>query len=174
MIIKSIRLKFYFLCLLSIAMLPTVAQAAIINLGAVLDGGQEVPPTLSAGTGSATITLDDLTNELSWNIIFSDLSGPAVGAHFHGPAPAGINAGVQVNIGAVSGLFSPMIGSSVINDSQESDLLAGLWYINIHTAEFPGGEIRGQVNVVPLPAATWLFGSGIVMIYGLLRRKPQV
>ena len=174
MIIKSIRLKFCFLCLLSIAMLPGAAQAATINLDAVLDGGQEVPPTLSAGTGSATIILNDLTNELSWNIIFSDLSGPAIGAHFHGPAPAGINAGVQVNIGAVSGLFSPMIGASVINDSQESDLLAGLWYINIHTAEFPGGEIRGQVNLVPLPAAIWLFGGGVVMICGLLRRKTQV
>ncbi|MBI1924117.1 CHRD domain-containing protein [Candidatus Poribacteria bacterium] len=121
----------------------------LIFLEAHLEGSQEVPPTNSTGTGDATMIFDLTTNELSWEITFQGLSGPATGAHFHGPAPAGVNAGIQVDIGAISGLNSPMIGSAIISNAQATDLLAGLWYINIHTALFPGGEIRGQVNISP-------------------------
>ena len=101
---------------------------------------------------------DDVTNLLSWNITYTGLLGTPTVSHFHGPAPVGFNAGVEVDIVLNSGgsIASPMIGSATITDDQETDLLAGLWYINIHTDAFPGGEIRGQVNVVPIPAAVWL------------------
>jgi hypothetical protein len=65
-------------------------------------------------------------------------------AHFHGPAAPGANAGVALPIGA-AGMASPAAGSATLNDAQVADLLAGRWYINIHTATHPGGEIRGQV-----------------------------
>jgi hypothetical protein len=52
------------------------------------------------------------------------------------------NAAVQV---AISILSNPTSGSATINDAQAADLLAGLWYINIHSTFSPGGEIRGQV-----------------------------
>ena len=115
--------------------------------------------------------LDDVTNLFSWDISWSGLSAPASAMHFHGPAPAGSNAGVQLNIGAISGLTSPSIGSSTITGDQASDLLAGLWYINIHTSTYAGGEIRGQVQVVPIPAAVWLFASGLFGLIGVARRK---
>lgn len=157
------------LLVLACCFIPFAAHAAIINLYATLDAAQEVPANASLGTGSATMTLDDVSNQLDWNIVFSGLTGDATAAHFHGPAAPGVNAGVQVNIGAISGLTSPMIGSTTITDTQEADLLAGLWYINIHTAMYPGGEIRGQVQVVPVPAAIWLLGSGLVALFGWRR-----
>ena len=163
----------FIVLLLSLTTYP--AHAAVINMSATLSGTQEVPPNGSAGTGSATIVFDDVSNELSWDILFSDLSGPATAAHFHGPAPVGTNAGVQVDIGAVSGLNSPMMGSATISDVQEADLLAGLWYINIHTSMFPGGEIRGQVlaQAVPIPAAAWLLVSGLTGLMAVARTRRR-
>ena len=155
-------------CLLSIP-----ASAATINLFASIDGNQVVPSsTGSPGTGTGIMTYDDITNLLSWNITYSGLIGTPTVSHFHGAALAGSNAGVQVDIAANSGgIASPMIGSATISEPQEADLLAELWYINIHTDNFPAGEIRGQVEVVPVPAAVWLFGSGLLGLIGIARRK---
>jgi hypothetical protein len=66
-------------------------------------------------------------------------------AHFHGPAPAGKNAGVVIPI-PMDKLASPIEGQATLTAAQESDLLAGNWYFNVHTAKNPGGEIRGQVE----------------------------
>jgi hypothetical protein len=105
-------------------------------------GGEEVPPTDSAGTGSGNITWNSDTKTLSWSIEFSGLSGPATAAHFHGPADVGANAGVQIPI---TDLESPSEGSATLTDAQAADLAAGKWYVNFHTEKFPNGEIRGQV-----------------------------
>jgi len=102
-----------------------------------------VNPPPSGGGGSGTVTYDDATNLLSWNITFSNLSGPAVAAHFHGPATPAENAGVIVTIGD---LTSPSVGSQVITEADEAQLLGGDWYINYHTSACGGGEIRGQVS----------------------------
>jgi hypothetical protein len=65
-------------------------------------------------------------------------------AHFHGPAPVGQNAKPQVAVDK-NALASPMKGKATLTDQQITDLMAGQWYFNIHTAENPSGEIRGQV-----------------------------
>ena len=71
-------------------------------------------------------------------------AGPATAAHFHGPAEAGKNAGVAVAI--PNAASSPAEGSATLTDAQAADLMAGKYYINVHTAANPGGEIRGQVT----------------------------
>jgi hypothetical protein len=129
------------------AVLATAALADVINLTATIDGEQA--GTGSPATGSATMTFDDQTSVLSWNITWSPLEGDITQAHFHGPAPPGQNAGIQVNWGQISGLVSPSIGESAITATQAADLLAGLYYINIHSTVDPGGEIRGQVLIAP-------------------------
>src|ERR1700742_1879014 len=111
---------------------------------AALDGKSEVPPTTSTGTGTADIDYDPASKKLSWKLSYSGLSGPATAAHFHGPAEAGKNAGVAVAI--PNATSTPVEGSATLTDAQAADLAAGKYYVNIHTAANPGGEIRGQVT----------------------------
>jgi len=114
------------------------------KMKATLDGKSQVPANTSAGTGTADIDYDAASKKLSWKVTYSGLSGPATAAHFHGPAAAGANAGVAVAI--PNATASPVEGSATLTDAQAADLVAGKYYINIHTAANPGGEIRGQVN----------------------------
>jgi hypothetical protein len=114
------------------------------KMKATLDGKAEVPPNASAGKGTADIDYDAATKKLSWKVTYSGLSGPATAAHFHGPAEAGKNAGVAVAI--PNATSSPAEGSATLTDAQAADLMAGKYYVNIHTAANPGGELRGQVT----------------------------
>jgi hypothetical protein len=119
---------------------PAFAEKMTVKL----DGASEVPPTSSTGTGTADLDYDAATKKLSWKLTYSGLTGPATAAHFHGPAEAGNNAGVEVAIpGATS---SPAEGSATLTDAQAADLKAGKLYVNVHTAANPKGEIRGQVK----------------------------
>jgi hypothetical protein len=123
----------------------TAASAATLQFHATMNGASEVPPKQTAGTGETLATLDTAKKELSYTVTFENLSGPATAAHFHGPAAAGANAGVVVPIGGKSPT-SPVHGTATLTDAQIKDLEAGMWYVNIHTAANPGGEIRGQVT----------------------------
>lgn len=120
----------------------TAARAEVIKLQAELKGSNEVPPNASAGSGKAEATFDTDTKVLSYTVSYSDLTGPAMGAHFHGPSDAGKNAGIVLPFKTVQ---SPIQGSAPLTDAQAADLLAGKWYANIHTAANPGGELRGQM-----------------------------
>jgi hypothetical protein len=123
----------------------SAASAAMVNFTATMNSASEVPPKTSAGTGDALATLDTATKTFTYTVTFQGLTGPATMAHFHGPAAPGANAGVQVPIGMNP--TSPVHGSKVLTDAQIADLMAGKWYVNVHTAANPGGEIRGQVMV---------------------------
>ena len=144
---------------LSIALLAVqISEAEVFDISAIINTAQENPaPTgVSASTGGfATVQYDDVSKELAWNIAWQDLTGPAEQMHFHAPAPAGANASSVVNIGDVSGLTSPSIGSTTVTDEFAGNLLNGLSYINIHTAANGPGEIRGQVS----PQNTNLFAT---------------
>jgi hypothetical protein len=118
--------------------------ASAEKLKATLDGKSEVPPNASAAKGTADIDYDPATKKLSWKLTYSGLSGPPTAAHFHGPAEAGKNAGVAVAI--PNAAASPVEGSATLTDAQAADLAAGKYYVNVHTAANPGGEIRGQVT----------------------------
>ena len=153
-------MKLSSLCIASIAV-ASWCMASSNAVGGVefefpIDGIQPVPPTGSPGMGLGFVTvapLDTLSFELNWNISWEGLLGDVIAMHFHGPALPGENAGIQVPI---PGMVSPAIGSAIITDLQAAEILAGLWYVNIHTTMFPGGEIRGQV--VPAPGALALLG----------------
>lgn len=157
--------------LAGIALAAAPASATLLDLTASLDcaqanAGAGTCAGGGSGTGSATITFDDVTNTLTWSITWSGLSGTATLAHFHGPAFPNQNAGIQVGIGVTL----PANGAAVLSDPQESDLLAGLWYVNVHTTSFAGGEIRGQVLLVPEPAAATLAGLGLLFLIARRRR----
>ena len=124
-------------------LLPVAAaRAETITLRADLKGSNEVPPNSSPASGTAEATLDTSSKLLTYTITYKDLTGPALGAHFHGPVEAGKNAGIVLPFKTVQ---SPIQGSATLTDEQAADLLAGKWYANIHTAANPGGELRGQM-----------------------------
>ncbi len=120
------------------------ASAATMQFHATMNGASEVPPKQTAGSGEALATLDTTSKVLTYTVTFENLSGPATAAHFHGPAAAGANAGVAVPIGGKAPT-SPVHGTATLTDAQIKDLQAGMWYVNVHTAANPGGEVRGQV-----------------------------
>ena len=122
--------------------LASPALADMVNFKADLKGASVVPPSDSKGTGSLAVTYDTASKKLTWKGAYTGLTGAATAAHFHGPADAGKNAGVAVPIGPAT---SPLAGMATLTDAQAADLAAGKWYVNVHTAKFPNGEIRGQV-----------------------------
>jgi hypothetical protein len=127
--------------------LPNSLKAAVIPFTATYSGSNEVPANASTATGTITGNYDSTTNTISFTITFSGLGSNVTAAHFHGPAFPGTNAPVTYGhtgfpTGVTSGTFT---GTQVITDAEEKDLLAGKWYSNIHTATFPGGEIRALI-----------------------------
>lgn len=131
------------------ATLSGAAMAKVVKWSATLDQAQEGDAKVQApgATGTASGTLDTTKHELSWEVSWSGLTGPATAMHFHGPAAKGKNAGVLVNIGKDSGLTSPSKGSTKVDAKAIKQIEEGLWYVNIHTEKNPGGEIRGQVEL---------------------------
>lgn len=147
---------------LAVLLFASSASATTYNISASLDGAQETPPVITLGTGTLTGTYDDVTNALAWSGSFTDLNSGTTNAHFHGAAavgvgPAAIREGMTAAngdsfpIGVTSGVFSGSATSATISESDEAELLTGLWQVNIHTTSSPGGEIRGQVYAVAVP-----------------------
>ena len=131
-------------CAASFAVVPSArADEMPIQLHAPMNAAQEVPPNQSGGTGQMQGTLNRSTKELDYTVTYQNLSGPATAAHFHGPAGPGQNAPVVIPL--QQPLTSPIKGKATLTDQQMNDLLANKWYVNVHTKEHPGGEIRGQV-----------------------------
>lgn len=114
---------------------PNVAFLATLN------GTSEVPGNPSAFTGTANGTFNTTTKILTVTVTHN-VAAPTAG-HIHGPAAAGVNAGV---VFPFTTLTSPInFTSGPLTAAQETDLNANLNYVNLHTAAFPGGEIRGQL-----------------------------
>ena len=113
------------------------------------NGSQERPNSVSTnGTGTITGNYNKNTNILTYNISWTGLSGPPINMHFHGPATTSTAAGVAIGIPLPSNPLpaGSVSGSANLTDQQETELLGGLWYYNIHTDLNKSGEIRGQIS----------------------------
>jgi hypothetical protein len=141
----------------------SAAPAATLYFQATMKGSSEVPPTTSEGTGKAKAKLDTTSKSFSYQVTFDNLSGPATAAHFHGPALPGKNAGVVVPIDGQNPT-SPATGTATLTDAQIKDLRAGKWYVNVHTAANPSGEIRGQVMRAKAPASAKRMKGGTMPV----------
>ena len=133
--------------ILGAAFLTTVAasDAEPMNVKANLSGSAETPPTSSNGSGTLVGKFDLATRKLTYDVTYSGLTGPAIAAHFHAPAPAGKSAGVEIPI--IGSVASPIKGEKTLTEDQVHNLTDGMTYFNIHTAQNKGGEIRGQIMV---------------------------
>jgi hypothetical protein len=175
------------------------AHATIITYSATLSGPQEDPQNGSPGTGQTTVRIDDQTNIMTVNTIFSGLTTVTTASHIHccTVLPLTGRAGVATSLptfpafplGVTSGSYTETFnlltlstyntafvssnGGSV--ESARLAFLAGLAsgqaYLNIHTSAFPGGEIRGFLTPVPEPGSIALFGLGAVGLAALRRRR---
>ena len=105
-----------------------------------VNSNQEVPTNTSSATGTSNIIYEKNSNILTYIINYSGVTPTAM--HFHKGA-VGVSGAVEIEVKAP--YTSGMTGILKLTDAQETDLLAGLWYLNIHSAAFAGGEIRGQV-----------------------------
>ena len=128
---------------LSLCLLSHAAWAEMVHFHATLNGASEVPPKTTQGKGEADATLDTNTHVLTYTITYSDLSGPATMAHFHGPADPGANAGVVVPFNPPT---SPIKGSTTLTEAQQT---TNCWTESVHERphrrQQPAGEIRGQM-----------------------------
>jgi hypothetical protein len=126
---------------LAAAALAALAPAQKVAMRATLDGAQEVPPNASPGVGTASVVVDLTANTLSLDLTFHGLLAAETNAHIHGPAPAGVSAGIKFGLP----LGNKKVAVWNYAQSDEADILAGLMYVNVHSGMFPGGEIRGQI-----------------------------
>lgn len=145
--------------LVSLLLAAQPAEALVIDLTADIGASQEVPPTDSIAFGTGVFEYDDVTNVLSWTILFTAalFDTDEVAAHIHGPAAVGEEADVLISLGTgqlKQGTADLDAVASCTADPEacEGDLLGGLWYVNIHSSEHSEGEIRGQIlTATPVP-----------------------
>ena len=107
-----------------------VASAEVVNLKAELKAANEVPPNDSPATGAAEATFDTATKTLTWTVTFSGPDGSCDRRAPARPGEHGKNAGIVVPFNFVK---SPIKGTAVLSDAQAADLMAGKWYVNIHS-----------------------------------------
>ncbi len=183
---------------LSIALsLPVAANAAMWEFAGFMDDDQAMTSTVPDpyfGGGFVSALLDTDTGVLEWFISFGGLTSDETVSHFH-LAPPGAGGGVvqtlvSESVRAGSPTAGSYVGSAILDAGKIASLTTNSltdmeehivgdvtdWYVNIHTENWTGGEIRGQlivsgITVVPLPAAVWLFLPAIAMLARVGRRQ---
>lgn len=138
-----------------IALVPTQSFSVDVLLSVEAEinalDENEVSDALLTSNATGTALVEYVASSLpdsgviSWTITFEDLSGPTTVAHFHGAAGPTTTSGVRVLL-AGEPFDSPLTGSANISDAMAREVMAGLWYINLHTDDNPAtGELRGQI-----------------------------
>ncbi|MDJ0659755.1 MAG: CHRD domain-containing protein [Crocosphaera sp.] len=170
---------------------PISANAMQLNFQARLSGDQEVPPVVTTAEGSATGTLTGGPGSyvFTYEIDYAGLSSPiapigVTGGHIHN-APAGVNGSVVhfldtdffdytgTTAGTIMGDWRFDDATNPLTDLLVDELKSGNLYFNLHTENFNGGEIRGQINSVPEPSMVLGLGFLAATAFGLGQKQRQ-
>lgn len=167
------------LLLTCVAAAQAFAQGVIYDFTVNLDGLQVVPASSSTYSGNGTLRLDG--NSLNYFIVFQFPAPNFITSHFRGPAQPGANGPLVYDletpsvVGPYPGDPGSLIysGTLPVTSPQASDLRSGLWYMEVYTAQFPAGDVRGQITLVPEPSTLSLIGLGGVALVLVSRLRPM-
>jgi hypothetical protein len=123
------------------------ASAKAETFIAYLNGAQQVPAAATSATGYARVFLNEGAGTITFTVVFNGLTSAQTLSHIHAPGAIGVNAAVVIDFGAVGGTSGTISGTRSITPTQIAQLRAHQGYVNVHSVNFPNGEIRGQLGI---------------------------
>ena len=162
----------YAICAVGLFAVLSASAVQAVALTATLSGSKENPANASVNTGTTVINVDPSTGVLTWNTTTTIPIASATGHHIH-EAPVGVNGTVRVGFAVPTPGYS---GTATISTALAGQIAfnPGAFYVNLHTAAFPGGEIRGQLVADPVITPTLSTATLIALALALIAMGAMV
>jgi hypothetical protein len=139
--------KMYFSAILAVLFCALSVSVRAETFTAYLNGAQEVPGVATSATGYARVVVNQSAGTLTFTVVFTNLSSAQILSHIHAPGALGATAPVTIDFGTVGGTSGTISGTRSITPTQLAQIRQHLGYVNVHSSNFPGGEIRGQLGI---------------------------